>query len=182
MLRLLPLAKPIVLKVPVSVGELLDKVSILRIKAERIDDPEKLAAVGLELSHLSALLPSGAGPWVQRLEEINGKLWDIEDALRAKEREQDFGSEFVSLARAVYFTNDQRAELKWEINAHYGSELVEVKSYEAYAKPRLTGGCDAATETVKNPLIVKDKEERAKAQAVVDGAPEEVKTFAGEQA
>ena len=121
------------LKVPVSVGELLDKVSSLRIKAERIDDPEKLAAVGLELSHLSALLPTEAELWVHRLEAVNGKLWDIEDALRVKEKAKDFGPEFVSLARSVYFTNDQRAELKREINAHYGSELVEVKSYADYA-------------------------------------------------
>ena len=135
-LRRLRLAKPIVLNVPVSVGELLDKVSILRIKAERIDDPEKLAAVGLELSHLKSLLPPEAELWVRRLEEINGELWDIEDAIRAKEREQDFGSEFVSLARSVYFTNDRRADLKREINAHYGSDLVEVKSYEDYAGAR----------------------------------------------
>ena len=131
-LRRLRLAKPIVLNVPVSVGELLDKVSILRIKAERIDDPEKLAAVGLELSHLESLLPTEAELWVHRLEAVNGRLWDMEDQIRVKERDKDFGPEFVSLARSVYFTNDQRAELKREINAHYGSELVEVKSYQEY--------------------------------------------------
>lgn len=120
------------LNVPVSVGELLDKVSILRIKAERITDPDKLAAVARELAHLEQLVPAESELWLRRLEGVNGRLWDIEDQIRVKERDKDFGPEFVSLARSVYFTNDQRAELKREINAHYGSEIVEVKSYEEY--------------------------------------------------
>ena len=120
------------LNVPVSVGELLDKVSILRIKAQRITDSDKLAAVARELEHLEQLVPAKSELWLHRLEGVNGKLWDIEDQIRVKERERDFGPEFVSLARSVYFTNDQRAEIKREINTAHGSEIVEVKSYENY--------------------------------------------------
>ena len=121
------------LNVPVSVGELLDKVSILRIKAQRITDPDKLAAVARELEQLEQLVPAESELWLHRLEGVNGKLWDIEDQIRVKERERDFGPEFVSLARSVYFTNDQRAEIKREINTAHGSEIAEVKSYEDYA-------------------------------------------------
>ena len=120
------------LNVPVSVGELLDKVSILRIKAERITDPDKLAAVACALEHLEQLVPAESELWLHRLEAVNGKLWDIEDQIRVKERDKDFGPEFVSLARSVYLTNDQRAEIKREIDTAHGSEIVEVKSYEDY--------------------------------------------------
>lgn len=118
--------------IPVSIGELLDKVSILRLKAKRITSSEKLAAIFTELEMLEALVPEGSEDWLCRLGEVNSKLWDIEDKLRSKERTQNFGPEFIRLARSVYFTNDERARLKQEVNTQFGSRLTEVKSYEAY--------------------------------------------------
>lgn len=121
-----------VILIPVSIGELLDKVSILRLKAERITSLEKLTAILTELEMLEALVPEGSEIWLCRLEEVNSKLWDIEDEIRSKERTQNFGPEFIRLARSVYFTNDERARLKQEVNTQFGSRLTEVKSYEAY--------------------------------------------------
>jgi len=121
-----------VILTPVSIGELLDKVSILRLKAKRITSSEKLSAIFTELEMLEALVPEGSEGWLCRLGEVNSKLWDIEDKLRSKERTQDFGLEFIRLARSVYFTNDERARLKQEVNTQFGSRLTEVKSYEAY--------------------------------------------------
>jgi hypothetical protein len=117
--------------VPVSVGEVIDKITILEIKAERITDPAKLQNVKTELD---ALRPIEAeygdiAFYKKRLKAVNESLWDIEDAIRDKEREQSFGEEFIRLARAVYFTNDKRAEIKKQINAVVGSEIVEEKSY-----------------------------------------------------
>jgi uncharacterized small protein (DUF1192 family) len=127
------------LLVPVSAGELLDKIAILRIKAERIADPAKLANVGRELSALEAV----AGRAVPRspalaalegeLRAVNEALWEIEDDIRALDARGDFGEGFVRLAQAVYRTNDRRAALKREINRLTGSALVEEKSYHGHS-------------------------------------------------
>jgi hypothetical protein len=130
------------LLVPVSYGELIDKISILEIKAARIRDAGKRANVVKELDALNATWSahpaSRAAPiddlW-QGLREINGKLWDIEDDIRMKELAGEFDSVFIELARAVYFTNDERARLKRELNARLGSALVEEKSYADYRRP-----------------------------------------------
>jgi len=125
-------------RVPVSVGELMDKISILVIKTERITDELKLANVRRELARLSPELDAivddseHRADWQARLHEVNGRLWDIEDSIRRCEAAKDFGHEFVELARAVYKTTDLRAAIKREINEATGSDLVEEKSYEEY--------------------------------------------------
>lgn len=122
-------------RVPVSVGELLDKISILRIKTERIDDPAKVANVRRELEALDAEVAAMdvdrdlVEGFLAELEAINGELWVIEDDIRACEARQDFGEEFIRLARAVYRTNDVRAKIKKRANEATGSELTEEKSY-----------------------------------------------------
>jgi hypothetical protein len=125
------------IEVPVSWGELIDKITILEIKAERMDDPAKVANVTRELWMLTNKLGGGASGEVLRLKaklrSVNEELWDIEDDIRDCERGQDFGPRFIALARAVYMTNDQRAELKREINLVLSSELIEEKSYRPYA-------------------------------------------------
>ena len=126
--------------VPVSYGELIDKITILEIKSERITDAEKLKNVRHELDLLSAIwqpLDQRTGTQRSReaidgLREVNRTLWDIEDDIRAKESAKAFDEEFVKLARAVYQTNDKRADLKKIVNLEMGSTLVEEKSYEAY--------------------------------------------------
>lgn len=124
--------------VPVSPGELLDKITILRIKSERIADAGKRANVVHELDLLSetaddTLPPSGSlDRLVDELKSVNEALWDIEDAIRDCERAADFGPRFVELARSVYVTNDRRAALKRQINELLGSAIVEEKSYNAY--------------------------------------------------
>lgn len=128
------------LKVEVSVGELLDKMTILEIKSERIKDPEKLRNIGNELSCLkqaweeSRYNKESVVESVQKLKTINEALWEIEDDIRIKETKQEFDDEFIKLARAVYQTNDQRARVKKEINDLTGSELTEEKSYPDYMK------------------------------------------------
>ena len=125
-------------RVPVSVGELLDKISILQIKAANIADAVKLRNVERERSALQreadalSLDAAKAEDWDRRLREVNGELWEIEDKIRICESQQNFGDEFVVLARAVYKTNDLRAAIKREINEATGSELLEEKSYEEY--------------------------------------------------
>lgn len=126
--------------VPVSFGELIDKITILEIKSERISDPAKLVNVRRELDALNATWSSApasrvdiAAQW-QRLRDINTRLWDIEDHIRDKEREAAFDAQFIELARAVYVTNDERAEVKREINLKLGSSLVEEKSYQSYRR------------------------------------------------
>jgi hypothetical protein len=124
--------------VPISIGELLDKITILEIKAERIDEPAKVANVRVELDLLrdtwSALsvdhpeLPV----LVARLRTVNEALWEIEDEIRDEERRGEFGERFIQLARSVYVSNDERAALKREINRLTGSALVEEKSYREY--------------------------------------------------
>ena len=126
------------LLIPVSAGELLDKLTILQIKKERIIDPQKLENIEKELDQLKAVvtqkLPSAKelDSLVQQLREINESLWEIEDEIRSLERKNEFGEQFVRLARSVYRTNDRRADLKYRINDLLGSDLVEEKSYEAY--------------------------------------------------
>jgi cob(I)alamin adenosyltransferase len=123
---------------PVSWGELLDKITILQIKSERMSDPQKLVNVRKELDELNTTVGKTAQltpvtvSLMKDLKVINEKLWVIEDDIRECERQKDFGAKFIELARGVYFTNDERARLKREINADMGSTLVEEKSYAAY--------------------------------------------------
>ena len=124
--------------VPLSPGELLDKITILRIKVARIQDAGKLANVKLELSLLEQTWKdSGAAAHdvaldERALENVNARLWDIEDRNRDKEARQTFDREFIELARAVYICNDERAAIKKRINLQLGSRLVEEKSYKQY--------------------------------------------------
>jgi hypothetical protein len=122
--------------VPVSVGELVDKVTILRIKEQRITDPGKVRNIRAELAALEAVAARAnialAGPLVADLTRVNERLWEIEDDIRAKERSKVFDPAFVELARAVYLTNDQRFALKSRLNESYGSAYREEKSYEQY--------------------------------------------------
>ena len=126
-------------QVPVSVGELLDKLTILAIKLERIEDPAKRANIAREHGALEAVVqdeglrePEGVAELEQELRSVNEQLWRIEDEIREHERQQRFDDAFIALARAVYRTNDERAALKRRLNALTGSELVEEKSYAAY--------------------------------------------------
>lgn len=127
--------------VPVSFGELLDKIAILEIKCQRIRDEAKLANVRRELDALNetwAAHPAARTDISKlraRLKAINELLWDIEDDIRDKERAGQFDAEFVRLARAVYVTNDQRARVKKDINLTLGSAYVEEKSYADYDTP-----------------------------------------------
>ena len=127
-----------VLLVPVSPGELLDKITILRIKAARIADPAKLANVRTELEILertwreSAFARGDVSADEAALQAVNERLWDIEDRIRDKERAKAFDAEFVELARSVYVENDERAVVKKRINLALGSTIVEEKSYAAY--------------------------------------------------
>ena len=127
-----------ILSIPVSVGEIMDKITILEIKSERIAAAEKVANVITELDTLRPLVTHDVlntptiKALVAELKDINEALWDIEDDIREKEYAQDFGDAFIVLARAVYVTNDKRAEVKKQINLATGSTLVEEKSYEDY--------------------------------------------------
>ena len=127
-----------IIQVPVSPGEVLDKITILEIKSERMDDPVKVANVRRELELL-------LGTWQQSVEDdetirrihaelksINEALWEIEDDIRDKELAKEFDARFIELARSVYVTNDQRANAKKELNVYLGSEIVEEKSYKDY--------------------------------------------------
>ena len=126
------------LHVPVSVGEVLDKITILQIKLAHISDAEKRVNVQNELD---ALLPLVAGDsfnadqmqaLIAELKSVNEALWEIEDDIREQEAAKTFGEEFIRLARAVYVTNDKRAAIKKQINLTTGSALIEEKSYETY--------------------------------------------------
>ena len=125
-------------KVDVAPGELIDKITILLIKSERIDDPDKIANVQLELDILQAIHESSipGSPALDgltaKLKRVNEALWGIEDDIRACEAERDFGDTFVQLARSVYRTNDDRAQLKRDINVLLGSQILEEKSYKPY--------------------------------------------------
>lgn len=124
---------------PISIGELIDKITILEIKSERIQETEKLANIQKELDTLRTTWRDASLDEEKILEEVvglkqvNETLWEIEDGIRRKESRKEFDEQFVELARSVYFTNDQRAALKKEINLKLGSELVEEKSYADYA-------------------------------------------------
>jgi uncharacterized protein YukE len=126
------------IKVPVSPGELLDKITILRIKSRRMSDPDKLRNVRLELEALqdtwtgSAYAAVDMDADVNALMTVNERLWVIEDDIRDKERAQAFDAEFIRLARAVYVENDERAAIKRRINLKLGSTIVEEKSYKVY--------------------------------------------------
>ena len=127
---------------PVSFGELLDKIAILQIKAERMSDPEKVANVRKELDALSATWLEHPAAQSQipelraDLKAVNERLWEIEDDIRACEHRQCFDEEFIRLARAVYFENDERARIKKQINLALGSAYVEEKSYNDYRQPQ----------------------------------------------
>ena len=130
------LAKPI--RVEIAPGELIDKITILTIKRERIDDPDKLANVRTEIEVLESARDSALdrSPVLDQLtaelKSINEQLWEIEDEIRICERENDFGPRFIELARSVYQTNDRRADVKRQINERLGSRLIEEKSYAPY--------------------------------------------------
>ena len=126
------------LQVPVSPGELLDKITILRIKSRRIQDTAKVANVRLELELLErtwATLGAATRQVAsdeQALQAVNERLWDIEDRIRAKEAARSFDQDFIDLARAVYHHNDERAAIKKRVNVALGSRIVEEKSYQPY--------------------------------------------------
>jgi hypothetical protein len=124
--------------IPISPGEMLDKITILEIKSERISDREKLANVNRELGMLIELWDQYVQQDAtiltlrQRLKTINEKLWEIEDDIRDEERNKRFADRFIELARSVYVTNDERADAKKAINLHLKSEIIEEKSYQDY--------------------------------------------------
>jgi len=125
------------MKIEVSIGEIVDKLSILKIKTENITDKVKLDNVIKEYEYLLGVVEgdlniSTDSDLYNELLSINKELWGIEDDIRDKEREKSFDDEFVSLARSVYFTNDRRADVKKRINIEYGSDFVEEKSYNKY--------------------------------------------------
>jgi uncharacterized protein DUF6165 len=124
--------------VPISPGELIDKITILQIKSARMSEATKVANVRAELAALEKTWRESSYASIDINEEwaalrrINEKLWVVEDDLREKERQKDFDPEFIELARAVYFTNDERAAVKRQINVKLGSKLIEEKSYAKY--------------------------------------------------
>ncbi len=126
------------ISVPVSPGELVDKITILEIKVERITDEEKLQNVKTELELLVQVWETVSSdteailPLKETLKGINQALWDIEDQIRIKESRQEFDQEFINLARSVYVQNDQRAAAKKQINVLLGSKIKEEKSYAEY--------------------------------------------------
>ena len=124
--------------VEVSIGELLDKISILEIKQEKIKDPEKLRFISNEHSILKKQLDDNVksddkiNDLFQSLKDINARLWVIEDDKRQCEKVKDFGEKFIKLSRDVHFLNDDRANIKLEINNYTGSEIKEIKEYTSY--------------------------------------------------
>lgn len=125
------------MKIEVSIGEIVDKLSILKIKTENITDKVKLDNVVKEYEYLLGVVEndlniSTESDLYKELLSINKELWVIEDDIRDKERDKSFDDEFISLARSVYFTNDKRADVKKRINIEYGSDFVEEKSYNKY--------------------------------------------------
>jgi len=126
-----------IITTPVSLGELVDKISILHIKNINIKDEEKIKLIREELELLNQTLNKHINNkdiqnYLDSLIEINSKLWTIEDDIRDCERNKKFDQTFIELARSVYFTNDKRSEVKLEINKKFGSKIIEVKSYEEY--------------------------------------------------
>ena len=126
-----------IVNIPISLGELIDKISILLIKEKNISDEKKLSKIREELSLLKKTLnhkisDNNIKNYLNKLVEINTKLWKIEDNIRDCERIKKFDKIFIDLARSVYITNDQRSQIKNEINKKYGSAITEVKSYKKY--------------------------------------------------
>ena len=126
-----------IINTPISLGELIDKISILKIKQKKVNDKKKCSFIKEELSLLQSILLNSTvdkkiNLYLDKLTEVNSKLWRIEDDIRDCERKKKFDQKFINLARAVYKNNDKRSEIKLEINNHFGSTLVEVKSYEKY--------------------------------------------------
>lgn len=123
------------MKIEVSNGEIIDKLTIIQIKLERIKDEGKLKNLRKEYKELfraSSSIIGTSDPLYIDLYQVNSELWDIEDHIRDLERQKDFGADFISTARAVYVKNDRRADLKREINLKTASGLIEEKSYEKY--------------------------------------------------
>ncbi len=124
--------------VPVSPGEVLDKITILEIKSERMSDAAKLANVRAELQLLRATWEQSVAvddtieQLHRQLKEVNEALWVIEDDIRDKERAGEFDQSFIDLARSVYVTNDRRSRIKKQLNLHLGSDIIEEKSYQDY--------------------------------------------------
>ena len=120
----------------ISVGELIDKITILEIKLQKIKDPKKLENINIELDtlnqHFTEIKNENLSQLKNNLKEVNLKLWQIEDDIRVCEKNQSFDRNFIELARSVYITNDQRFEIKNSINELFSSEIKEVKSYEQY--------------------------------------------------
>ena len=132
--------------VPISIGELIDKIVILEIKSERIKNANQLANIANELRalravRLGAIDRTRLGALTADLKRVNAKLWDVEDAIRECDARGDFGDSFIELARAVYRFNDERARLKKAINVESGSRLVEEKSYKSFQREDLDQSC-----------------------------------------
>ncbi len=126
-----------IVSTPISLGELIDKISILRIKKTNIKNQQKLSHIDKELNLLEGILKNSVSDkkideYLNKLIEVNSILWIIEDNIRECEKEKKFDEKFIQLARSVYQTNDKRSEIKLDINKYFGSTLVEVKSYEKY--------------------------------------------------
>ena len=127
-----------IINVPISLGELIDRISILQIKKKNIRDIEKQNFINEELTLLEETLKNVLNDnkdirrYLNKLIIVNSKLWEIEDNLRECERQKKLDQKFIELARSVYFTNDERAKIKTEINEKFGSKIVEVKSYKKY--------------------------------------------------
>lgn len=118
--------------VPVSIGELYDKYTILQIKKEKINSIDKLAYITTELTYLQPLIDSFNLELeiIEQIKNVNNRLWEIEDNIRIKETKQEFDEEFINLARLVYKTNDERYSIKTMINNKFNSEIQEIKSYK----------------------------------------------------
>ena len=126
-----------IISTPISLGELVDKISILHIKNLNIKDDKKLKLIREELDILNTILDEhikrdDIKKYLNELININSKLWVIEDDIRECERKKIFDQTFIDLARSVYFTNDNRSKVKLDINKKFGSKIIEVKSYEDY--------------------------------------------------
>lgn len=128
----------LMITIQASLGEVIDKISILNIKQEKLKSPEALANVCLERNLLKSALQSASmddaltHPLFHKLAEVNAKLWKVEDDLRDLESQKTFDTKFIDLARSVYHLNDSRASIKRELNLVFGSQLIEEKSYKAY--------------------------------------------------
>ncbi len=129
-----------IIKIPVSLGELIDKITILSIKLEKITSPEKNKLIKKEYEELYISLKDAISDnniseieeYIKNLKDINHSLWVIEDSIRECERKKTYDKDFIDLARSVYITNDKRSKIKNEINLKFSSEIIEVKSYKDY--------------------------------------------------